>query len=138
MCRHFLLGTSLLGLVAMNAQSAPRPKDQPVGPVRIDFTPLDGQRAPDFMLAVKVEQDGKPVYYQAFEVSGPAQPGQMAQSMGDALKRAEFQAEASGGMLAVTGYKGNGRFTLSLEVTGLPKDAPKAVVERIEKPGGGK
>ena len=63
-----VVGVLLVG----TATGLPIPKSKEVGPVEIDFSPLDGQKSPDFGFLVKVEQNGKQVFAQTFDVYGPA------------------------------------------------------------------
>lgn len=57
----------------------------------------------------------------------------MCRAVSDTLRRADFEVQVrGGGKLTVTKFKSSDRFTLRVEVTGLPKDAPMPKIKRIE------
>jgi RNA polymerase sigma factor (sigma-70 family) len=126
----------LAGLDPTSADPVPKEKEvKEVGPVEIDFSPLDGQKStPDTLITFIVEEKGKQTYYQSFSTTKILQSVEMVDSFCLHLPRAGFELQKlDGGKLAVKKFKESDQFTLRIEVTGLPKDAPVPIVKPIEK-----
>ena len=128
--------SKLAGLDPTSTDPVPKEKEiKEVGPVEIDFSPLDGQKStPDTLITFIVEEKGKQTYEQSFSTTKILQSVEMVDSFCRHLPRAGFDLEKlDGGKLAVKKFKKSDQFTLRIEVTGLPKDSPVPIVKPIEK-----
>lgn len=137
--RFLILAAVLFSLAIQECEAAAAPAPKPkkeVGPVEIDFSPMEGVMSFTITLTIEFENDQKLDKQRAIgEDDAPYRALHIRISCQEALKGAKIDCESvnDDAKLVIKGYKGNGVLKVEIEAKDKNGELPKAKQPKVRR-----